>query len=202
MKTQPMSPQRTSPTALPVHGFRTQRDWASWLEKNHEKSPGVWLQLAKKAAPVESVSCDEAIETALCYGWIDGQKKAHDEQYWLQKFTPRSKRSIWSKINTGKALALIKAGKMKPSGLQEVERAKSDGRWDAAYDSSSKASVPGDFQAALDGNPRAREFFQSLDGRNRYAVLFRIQTVKKAETRARKIARFVQMLERHEKVHS
>jgi uncharacterized protein YdeI (YjbR/CyaY-like superfamily) len=160
------------------------------------------LQLAKKAAGIESVSYDEAIEIALCFGWIDGQKQAHSKQYWLQKFTPRSAKSVWSKINRAKALALIKAGKMKPAGLREVERAKDDGRWSAAYDSASKATIPGDFQAALNDNKRARDFFDSLDRRNRYAVLFRIQTVKKAATRERKITQFVEMLERHEKVHS
>jgi uncharacterized protein YdeI (YjbR/CyaY-like superfamily) len=161
----------------------------------------VWLQLAKKVAGVQSVSYDEAIEVALCFGWIDGQKQAHDEQYWLQKFTPRSGKSAWSKINKAKALALIEAGKMEPAGLLEVARARQDGRWGAAYDSASTATVSDDFQAALDGNPRAREFFDSLDGRNRYAVLYRIQTVKMAATRERKIAQFVEMLARREKVH-
>jgi uncharacterized protein YdeI (YjbR/CyaY-like superfamily) len=162
----------------------------------------VWLQLAKKGSDVQSISYDEAIEVALCFGWIDGQKQAHSEQFWLQKFTRRSDKSVWSKINRDKALALIKTGKMKPAGLQEVERAKSDGRWDAAYDSASKATIPTDFQFALDSNARAKNFFATLDSRNRYAILFRIQTAKKAETRAKKIAQFVQMLERHEKVHS
>ena len=196
-----MSSQRTPSPILPVQLFKTQREWASWLRQNHESSSGVWLQLAKKAADVESVSYDEAIETALCFGWIDGQKRAHGEQYWLQKFTPRSGKSVWSKINKAKALALIDAGKMKSAGLREIELAKSDGRWDAAYDSASKATVPTDFRAALEGNAQARDFFESLDSRNRYAVLYRIQTARKAETRARKIAQFVQMLERHEKVH-
>lgn len=186
----------------PIELFERQRDWAVWLKNNYDTSPGVWLQLAKKDAGVQSVSYEEAIEVALCFGWIDGQKQAHGEQYWLQKFTPRSAKSVWSKINKAKALALIKAGKMKPAGLREIERAKLDGRWKAAYDSVSKSTVPGDFQRALDGNPRAKNFFATLDGRNRYAVLFRIQTTKNAETRARKITQFVQMLERHEKVHS
>ena len=196
-----MSSRRSSPTTLPTRLFKTRRDWASWLGANHGKSPGVWLQLAKKVAGVQSVSYDEAIEVALCFGWIDGQKQAHDEQYWLQRFTPRSRKSAWSKINKAKALALIEAGKMEPAGLLEVERARKDGRWGAAYDSASTATVPDDFQAALDGNSRAREFFDSLDGRNRYAVLYRIQTVKMAATRERKIAQFLEMLARHEKVH-
>ena len=161
----------------------------------------MWLQLAKKGTDIESVSYEEAVEAALCFGWIDGQKEAHSEQYWLQKFTPRSNKSVWSKINKAKALALIKAGKMKPAGLNEIERAKRDGRWDAAYDSAGKSVVPSDFQSALDGNARARDFFGTLDSRNRYAVVFRIQTAKTATTRATQISKFVQMLERHEKVH-
>lgn len=197
-----MKAQSQSSSTLPVQHFENQKDWADWLTENHSSSPGLWLQLAKKSADVSSVSYDQALETALCFGWIDGQKQAHSELFWLQKFTRRSEKSVWSKINKDKALALISAGKMKPAGLQEVERAKSDGRWDAAYDSASNATVPGDLQSALDSNPRARDFFGTLDSRNRYAILFRIQTAKKAETHARKIAQFVQMLERNEKVHS
>lgn len=196
-----MKSQSRSATALPIHLFEQQQDWAIWLEANHNTSSGVWLQLAKKGADIPSVSYDEAIEIALCFGWIDGQKQAHSEQFWLQKFTRRSAKSVWSKINKEKALTLIKAGNMKPAGLEQIECAKMDGRWDAAYDPASKATVPGDFQSALDGNTRARDFFETLDSRNRYAILFRIQTAKKAETRARRIAQFVQMLERHEKVY-
>ena len=159
------------------------------------------MQLAKKDADALSVSYDEAIEVALCFGWIDGQERAYSDEFWLQKFTRRSDKSIWSKINRDKALDLIKASKMKPAGLKEIERAKLDGRWDAAYDSSSKATVPGDFQSALDGNARAKAFFETLDSRNRYAILFRLQTAKKAETRAKRISQFVLMLERHEKLH-
>lgn len=190
-----------SPNELPIHHFQRQQDWATWLHENHATSSGVWLKLAKKGADIPSVSYEDAIEIALCHGWIDGQKQSHSEQFWLQKFTRRSARSVWSKINKDKALALIKTGKMKPAGLREVERAKIDGRWDAAYDSASTATVPADFQFALDGNARAKDFFETLDSRNRYAVLYRIQTAKTAETRARKITQFVLMLERHEKVH-
>lgn len=196
-----MKPQRRSSTELPILYFERQQDWAAWLNENHATSSGVWLQLAKKGADVSSVSYDEAVETALCFGWIDGQKQAHSDQFWLQKFTRRSDKSVWSKINRDKALALIKVKKMKPAGLKEIELAKLDGRWDAAYDSSSKATVPSDFQFALDGNARAKAFFGTLDSRNRYAVLFRIQTAKKAETRAKRISQFILMLERHEKVH-
>lgn len=189
-------------TTEPIRIFDTEQDWEIWLDVNHETSSVIWLQLAKKGAGIITISYDEAIEIALCYGWIDGQKQAHSEQYWLQKFTPRSKKSIWSKINTAKAQALIETGKMKAAGLKEVELAKNDGRWEAAYDSVSKSVVPEDFQAALDGNPRAKEFFATLDSRNRYAVLFRIQTAKTVATRNKKILQFVEMLERQEKIHA
>ena len=196
-----MKLQSKSSTTLPIQHFERQKDWANWLTENHTSSPGVWLQIAKKGTDAPSVSYDEAIEIALCFGWIDGQKQAHSDHFWLQKFTRRSDKSVWSKINRDKALALIKAKKMKPAGLKEIERAKLDGRWDAAYDSSSKATVPSDFQSALDGNAQAKAFFETLDSRNRYAILFRIQTAKKPETRAKRISQFVLMLERHEKVH-
>ncbi|HXF26808.1 MAG TPA: YdeI/OmpD-associated family protein [Bryobacteraceae bacterium] len=147
------------------------------------------------------MSYAEALEVALCYGWIDGQKKGESENAWLQKFTPRAKKSIWSKINREKALALIESGKMKTAGLNALEHAKKDGSWEAAYDSQSGAAVPADLQAALDKNARAKAFFVTLDSHNRYAVLFRIQTAKKAETRAKRIQKFVEMLEKHEKLH-
>ena len=196
MKTEPKSLAKQH-----IQYFERQLDWEAWLNENHDSSPGVWLQLAKKGADVPSVSYDEAVEVALCYGWIDGQKQTHSDQFWLQKFTRRSSKSVWSKINQDKALALVKAKKMKPAGLKEIERAKLDGRWDAAYDSSSKATVPSDFQSELDANERAKAFFATLDSRNRYAILYRIQTAKKAETRAKRISQFVLMLERHEKIH-
>jgi uncharacterized protein YdeI (YjbR/CyaY-like superfamily) len=182
--------------------FRSKQDWAAWLEKNHLKSADLWLRLAKKDSGLQSVSYKEALEVALCYGWIDGQKKPENEQTWLQRFVPRSSRSVWSKINREKALILIASGEMKAAGLAAIENAKASGRWDSAYDSPSGATVPADFQAALDTNPRAAAFFKTLDRANRYAVLWRIQTVKKAETRARKIEQFVAMLERKEKIHS
>jgi uncharacterized protein YdeI (YjbR/CyaY-like superfamily) len=196
-----MSKSQKKPNVLPTMLFERQRDWLMWLTDNHNTSSGIWLQLAKKGAAVQSMSYDEAVEVALCFGWIDGQKRAHSDLYWLQKVTPRSAKSMWSKINKEKALALIRSGKMNPAGLKEIERAKLDGRWDAAYDSASKSSVPGDFQSALDGNARAKKFFEILDSRNRYAVLFRIQTAKNAESRAKKIAQFVQMLANKEKIH-
>ena len=151
---------------------------------------------------MRSVSYKEALEVALCYGWIDGQKRPESEQAWLQRFLSRSSKSIWSKINREKALALVANGEMKAAGLEAIENAKKNGRWDAAYDSPSGATVPSDFQAALDANPRAKAFFKTLDRANRYAVLWRIQTVRKAETRARKIEQFIGRLEREEKIHS
>ncbi len=184
-----------------VRSFTDQRAWASWLASNHAASPGVWLKLAKRASGATSVTYPEAVEVALAWGWIDGQKKGHDDASWLQKFTPRAKRSIWSKINREKALVLIAAGKMNPAGLAEVQCAKRDGRWEAAYDPPSRASVPEDLAAALTAKPRAAAFFATLDSRNRYAVLFRIQNAKKAETRARRIAQFVAMFVKREKLY-
>jgi uncharacterized protein YdeI (YjbR/CyaY-like superfamily) len=184
-----------------VRLFKSKEDWAAWLEKNHGKSAGLWLRIAKKGSRVGSVSYQEAVEVALCYGWIDGQKKPESDQAWLQRFVSRSSRSVWSKINREKALALIASGQMQTAGLEAIESAKKNGRWDAAYDSPSGATVPSDFQAALDANPRAAAFFKTLDGANRYAILWRIQTVRKADTRARKIEHFVGMLERKEKIH-
>lgn len=196
-----MSPGAKPTAELPVHHFERQLDWSAWLAEHHATSPGVWLRLARKGADIQSVSYDEAIEVALCFGWIDGQKRASSDRSWLQKFTPRAKKSVWSKINRDKALALIDAGRIEPAGLREIERAKGDGRWEAAYDSAGKATVPSDLRAALEGNAGAAAFFETLDGRSRYAVLFRIQTAKKAETRARRISQFVSMLERHEKLY-
>jgi uncharacterized protein YdeI (YjbR/CyaY-like superfamily) len=190
-----------TPDEAPAKLFESKRDWAAWLEKNHRKSAGLWLRLAKKDSPLRSVSYQEALEVALCYGWIDGQKRPESADAWLQRFVSRSRRSIWSKINRQKALALIENGEMKAAGLEAIENARKNGRWDAAYDSPSGAAVPGDFQAALDASPRATAFFNTLDRANRYAVLWRIQTVKKAETRARKIGQLIEMLEREEKLH-
>ncbi|MGA3187972.1 MAG: YdeI/OmpD-associated family protein [Bryobacteraceae bacterium] len=186
---------------LPIKLFKSKQDWAVWLDKSHRKSAGLWLRLAKKDSGLASVSYKEALDAALCYGWIDGQKRPENELTWLQKFVPRSSRSIWSKINREKAQALIASGEMKPAGLEAIENARKNGRWDAAYDSQGGATVPADFQTALDRNPRAAIFFKTLDRANRYAVLWRIQTVKKAETRARKIEQFIGMLESEEKIH-
>ncbi|MGD0365413.1 MAG: YdeI/OmpD-associated family protein [Bryobacteraceae bacterium] len=181
--------------------FKHQADWESWLAAHGTSSGGVWLRLAKKGSALRSVSYAEALESALCYGWIDGQKKPESEEAWLQRFTPRRPKSIWSKINREKAAALMTTGRMQPAGLEQVERARSDGRWEAAYDSPSKAAMPDDFAAALEQNGRAKAFFATLDRTNRYAVLWRIQTAKTGKTRARRIGQFVEMLAKHEKLH-
>ncbi|HJZ49266.1 MAG TPA: YdeI/OmpD-associated family protein [Roseiflexaceae bacterium] len=196
-----MKPTDTNREELPIMPFASQAEWVAWLETHHGASPGVWLRLAKKGSGVASVTYDEALEVALCYGWIDGQKKGYDESAWLQKFTPRGPRSIWSKINREKAERLIERGQMKPAGVEQVERAKNDGRWGAAYDSQSSARVPSDLQSALDSSPEAQAFFATLNSANRYAILFRIQTAKKPETRAKRIQEFIGMLERHEKLY-
>jgi uncharacterized protein YdeI (YjbR/CyaY-like superfamily) len=184
-----------------IEHFALQAQWAAWLAVHHAESGGVWLRLAKKGSPHSSVSYAEALEVALCFGWVDGQKKAEDEHSWLQRFTPRTAKSIWSKINREKALKLIERGYMQPPGLAAIERARSDGRWDAAYDPASTSLVPADLQAALDANKPAKAFFATLNAQNRYAILFRIQTAKKTETRAKKILQFVTMLSRRETLY-
>ncbi len=186
---------------LPIVPFANKKAWADWLAKQHNNSTGVWLKLAKKGADVPSVTYEEALDVALCYGWIDGQKKGFDDQYWLQKFTPRGPKSIWSKINTEKAERLIASGEMQPAGLKAIELAKQDGRWEAAYEGQKTVSVPEDLQAALDKNKKAKAFFATLNSVNRYAILFRIHNAKKPETRARRIQQFVEMLERGERIH-
>ena len=186
---------------VPIMSFETQQDWEVWLKEHHAETKGIWLKIAKKEALSPSVSYAEALEGALCYGWIDGQKAAFDDKYWLQKFTPRTAKSIWSKVNCGKAEALIAEGRMQPAGLRQVELAKSDGRWERAYESQSKITIPADFQSELDKNPKARDFFSTLDSANRYAFLFRIHAAKKPETRSAKIQKFVEMLNQQQKLH-
>jgi uncharacterized protein YdeI (YjbR/CyaY-like superfamily) len=192
----------SKPGGLPVRLFKDDAAWEEWLAKQHAKSVGLWLRIAKAASNVKTVSYAEALEVALCYGWIDGQKKKFDGATWLQKFTPRGKRSIWSKINREKVERLIESGRMQPAGLEAVNRAKANGQWDSAYDSHRTSAVPDDLQSALDAHPKAKEFFATLNSANRYAILFRIQTAKRAETRAKKIQHFINMLERHEVIHS
>jgi uncharacterized protein YdeI (YjbR/CyaY-like superfamily) len=181
--------------------FEDEAAWEAWLAEHHADSDGVWLRFAKKGSGIPSLRYAGALDVALCFGWIDGQSKAIDEQWYLQRFTPRRKRSIWSKRNREKVAALIEAGRMQPAGQAEIDRAKADGRWDAAYDSPSKATVPDDLQAALDASPKAAEAFAGLNSQNRYAILHRVQTAKKPETRARRIAKFVDMLERGERLY-
>ena len=188
-------------TTIPIVSFETKTKWADWLAKQHDKSAGVWVKLAKKGSGIPSMTYDEALDIALCYGWIDGQKGGVDEKYWLQKFTPRGPKSMWSKINVAKAEKLIASGEMKPAGLKAIEAAKQDGRWDAAYESQKNIAVPDDFQAELDNNKKAKAFFATLNSVNRYAILFRIQTAKKAETRTKRIRQFVEMLEKGEKIY-
>ena len=185
----------------PILSFDNQKSWEAWLAEHGAGSNGLWLKIAKKETGIPSVSYAEALESALCYGWIDGQKAALDEQYWLQKFTPRGRKSGWSKINREKTEALIAAGRMQAAGLQQVESAQADGRWEAAYESQRTIGVPEDLQLELDRHPAARVFFDTLDSANRYAVLYRVTTAKKPETRAARISKLVEMLERSEKIH-
>jgi len=192
----------TDPTASqPIKSFASVEKLEAWLARNHRSSTGVWLKLAKQGSRANSVSYAEAVEVALCYGWIDGQKKPLDDRWWLQRLTPRGARSKWSKLNRDKATALIDAGRMHEAGIREVERAQADGRWDAAYDSPSRATVPDDLQRALNRDRKAKAFFESLDRTNRYAILYRVHDAKRPETRARRIEQFVAMLHRGEKLH-
>jgi len=186
---------------LPVIGFAGQAAWESWLAQQHASSPGVWLKIAKKGSGATGVSYQEALEVALCYGWIDGQKGALDDEYWLQRFTPRKPGSRWSKINTEIAAELIAAGRMRPTGMREVELAREDGRWDAAYAGQRSMTVPEDLERELAGNEAARAFFATLSSVNRYAILYRIAGAKRPETRARRIAKYVAMLATHETIH-
>ena len=173
----------------------------AWLGEHHGSSDGLWIKFAKKASGIPSVTYKEVLAVALAYGWIDGQVKRIDDDWYRQRWTPRRARSVWSKINRAAAEAMIERGEMKPAGLAEVERAKADGRWERAYDSPKTATVPDDLRAALDAEPAAAQLFDELDGNNRYAILHRIQDAKRPETRARRIAQFVGMLARGETLH-
>jgi uncharacterized protein YdeI (YjbR/CyaY-like superfamily) len=189
------------PDELPIALFATPAELEAWLEENHADSPGLWLQIAKKGTEPPSVTYAEALELALCFGWIDSQKRGLDERHFLQRFTPRRPRGRWSRINREKVEALLAAGSIRPAGLAEVEAAKADGRWEAAYESQGSAKVPEDLQRQLDANPAAAEFFAQLDGANRYAILYRLDEAKKPETRERRLRKFVAMLERGERIH-
>jgi uncharacterized protein YdeI (YjbR/CyaY-like superfamily) len=186
---------------LPIIAFASQAEWEAWLDSQPATSRGLWLKIAKKDAGVETVSYAEALESALCYGWIDGQRAAHDERYFLTRFTPRGRKSKWSQINRAKAIELLRQGRMTPAGVAQVEQARQDGRWDAAYEAQSAATVPADLQRALDEHPVAQAFFATLDSRNRYAILYRLQDARKPETRARRIAQYVAMLDEQKKLY-
>ena len=186
---------------LPIRAFADLAAWEKWLAAQPRSSPGVWLKLAKAGAGVASVSKAEAIDGALCHGWIDGRLNPYDDNWWLIRFTPRKPRSKWSEKNRARATELLAAGRVARAGLAEIDAAKADGRWEAAYAPQGSVSVPDDLAAALDAEPEARAFFDALTGANRYAILYRVHEAKKAETRAARIAKFVAMCARGETVH-
>lgn len=186
---------------LPQERFASSSEWEQWLDENHSSSEGLWIRMAKKDAGIDSVRYPEVLDSALCFGWIDGRREALDERYFLQKFTPRRSRSRWSRINREKAERLMADGRMRPSGLAEVRRAQSDGRWDAAYESQRGSTIPDDLQRELDARPNAKAFFGELNSQNRYAILYRLQDAKRPETRARRLAKFVAMLEAGERIY-
>jgi len=185
----------------PRLSFPSRAAWEAWLEQHHARSSGVWLMIAKQGSGIVTVTYADAIDGALCWGWIDGQKGKLDDDHWLQRFTPRRPRSRWSRINRERAAALIARGEMRAAGLSEVERAKADGRWEAAYHAQSTAQVPEDLRRELANDDAAREFFETLDSANRYAILYRLHDAKRPETRARRLAKFVAMLAAHQKIH-
>lgn len=184
-----------------IVAFESAEAFEAWLGEHHAVSPGIWLKLRKKGPGIVALDYAQALDVALCHGWIDGRKTRFDDQWWLQRFTPRRPRSRWSKVNRDNAAALVEQGRMRPPGQAEIDRAKADGRWDAAYDSARTATVPDDLMAALAAHPAAAEFFEGLDRQNRYAILYRVQEAKRAETRARRIEKYVAMLAKGEKLH-
>ncbi len=184
-----------------VLAFQSQKDWRRWLAKSHSTSNGIWLRLFKKASGVATVTHDEALDEALCYGWIDGQVKKYDETSWLQKFTPRRTKSIWSKRNRDHTARLISLGKMTPAGLKEIETAKADGRWEQAYDSPAAMQMPQDFLKELSKNKKAKAFYESLNKANTYSILWRLQTAKKPETREKRMKAILEMLKQGKKFH-
>jgi uncharacterized protein YdeI (YjbR/CyaY-like superfamily) len=186
---------------LPIHECDGRDRWERWLAANHSSSPGVRLKIAKKSSPATTVSFADALELALCFGWIDSQRHGHDEHFYLQRFTPRGPRSKWSQINRDSATRLIERGRMHEAGLAQVQAAQADGRWDAAYEPQSQATIPPDLQRALDENPRAAEFFATLTGATRYAFLFRLHHVKTPKARARRIADYITRLTNHQTLH-
>jgi uncharacterized protein YdeI (YjbR/CyaY-like superfamily) len=188
----------SGPASLPIISFECLEDWESWLEAHHSEPAGLWVKISKKGAATPTISYGETLDSALCYGWIDGQKKSHCEEYFIQKFTPRRKNSLWSKRNVDKVEDLIKSGRMRQSGQAEIDAAKADGRWERAYLSPSLIQVSPDFQSALDANKKAKKFFESLNKTKRYSFLWRIETAKRADTRQRRIQQFVEMLAKHQ----
>ena len=186
---------------LPQIAFASAAEWEAWLEDNHAVSDGVWIKMAKKRAGLESVRYPEVLESALCFGWIDGRREPLDDRRFLQRFTPRRPRSKWSRINREKVERLMADGRMRPAGHAEVERAKADGRWEAAYEGQQRISVPDDLQRELDALPEAKAFFDGLNSQNRYAILYRLQDAKRPETRERRLRKFVAMLEAGEKIY-
>jgi len=189
-----MRPLAETKNDLSIVELANQAAWERWLDKHHEREQGVWLKFAKKASGRQTVNYAQALEIALCYGWIDGQVARYDELYYVQRFTPRRKRSQWSQINVDKATALIAQNRMKPAGLRAIEQAKQDGRWDAAYPAQSNASVPPDFEAALKENPTAKAFFETLTGSSRYAFLYRLHNTKSPDARAKRIDEYIERL--------
>jgi uncharacterized protein YdeI (YjbR/CyaY-like superfamily) len=190
-----------APTDLPIVAFGSAAEWEDWLEANHADSRGVWLRIAKRDSGLDSVRYPEVLDVALCFGWIDGQRRAGDEHTFLQRMTPRGPRSRWSRINRDRADELAAEGRIRAAGRARMEEARADGRWDAAYEPQSRATVPEDLREALDANPAAREAFAGLDSRNRYAILYRVQDAKRTETRARRIGQYVTMLAEGRRLH-
>jgi uncharacterized protein YdeI (YjbR/CyaY-like superfamily) len=190
-----------SNNTLPILLCADQQIWLDWLENNYDSSTGVRLQIAKKQSGIVSLSYEEAVEGALSFGWIDSQKEAYDDKTWIQRFTPRGENSIWSKVNKDKAELLISTGRMMPSGMNAIDNAKRNGRWDKAYEPQSSATIPEDFEKELNKNLKAKAFFETLDRQNKYAIMFRINNVKKIETRMKKIQQFISMLEKGEKIY-
>lgn len=195
-----MKPKEKKPE-FPILPFATAKAWEMWLKKHHAQQPGIWIQFYKKASGVQTITYKEALDVALCYGWIDSLVNKYDAQSYIQKFTPRGPRSIWSQVNTEHVARLIKEGKMTPAGLEKVEAAKQDGRWARAYASPKNVAMPEDFNAALSKNKKAKAFFETLNKANTYGIITRLHFLKRPETRARRIAEFIAMLERGEKLH-
>jgi uncharacterized protein YdeI (YjbR/CyaY-like superfamily) len=194
-------PKASKHDGYPILEFENKKSFEKWLAKNHAKEEGVWLKISKSKSGIKSVNHNEALEVALCYGWIDGQRNGLDENYFMQKFTPRRGKSIWSVINKQKVTKLIKEGNMKPAGLAAINEAKKNGRWDSAYESQSAITIPADLQKALDEHPKAKAFFATLNSQNRYSILFRLKQLKREETKKKRIGEYIVMLEKHETIY-